>query len=699
MFKKRMVLSLFFVFALFLAISCQEQTPDANTSATETAQAVLVALATEMKSTADAQPTVTLTLAPTAVPTSTPRPTSLPPTPTLEIPVAAQTAVPFRDVTIDRSNADEVELLALYGQGTIEELSVSPSGRWVAVATISGVSLYETGDPDSVQNFLTNQSVRSIDFSPNGEMVLAGLQTGEFVLISVADRSIVHREIAHEEAILAVSYAPDGTHLATGGNDGVIKIFDAESMDELVEIEAHSSRINDLAWSPDSLSLASASADFFTRVWNLEGDLVDEFLFQNGSITCVTFSTDGQYIATGSADFTVFIRNLVEEDSLPIVLENDNIVRTIAFTSDNQQIAIGGDDYGIDIWELFGDDGAYLGFQSKTLNHDYTVISAEYLPDNETLVSATWGSLLSWWDVPNRETSQTVDRGFLISAGIFDGAPIILSEPSIGTIDVYNAETQQNILTIEDAHPTTIYQAALSPDQAWIVTASYDGFRLWELATGELVYEGLGYTGFISTMSWADGSELLGIGFNNGDAILFDPATLAEELFDISATRILALGFSDDLNIIATGGDDNDVTLWRRTDGTAIATLEGHIDTIYGIAFAPDSSILASASSDYSVNIWQGVTGDTEEYGQFITSLDDHTFRVKSVAFSPDGSLIASLADDGTAMIWNADNGELLHVLAGFTGYTKTIAFNPQGTLLYTFDWDGVMRIFGIPAE
>jgi WD40 repeat protein len=447
------------------------------------------------------------------------------------------------------------------------------------------------------------------------------------------------------------------------------------------------------------MTCASGSSDFYTRIWNLDGEMVENFLYQNGSITTVKFSDDGQHLASGSADFTVFIRNLTDEETLPIVLNNDNIVRTISFTPDSSQIAIGGDDYGVDIWELFDDEGNYQGYISNTLNHDYTVISAAFLPNGETLVTATWGSLISWWDVPNRETIQTVDRGFLISAGIFDGTPIILSEPSIGTIEVYNAETLQNIIMIEDAHPTTIYQGALSPDRAWLVTASYDGFRIWDMATGEMAYEGLGYTGFVSELKWSDDSKLLGVGLNNGDVVLFTPETLTEEVFDVSNARILAIDFSSDLNIVASGGDDNEINLWRRTDGEIIVTLEGHIDTIYDVAFSPDGNTIATASSDYSVNIWQGVTGDTEDYGQFLSTLEEHEFRVKGVAYSPDGSLIASVSDDGTAMLWDAANGELKATLTGFTGYAKRIGFNQDGTLLFTYDWDGVMRILGIPVE
>jgi WD40 repeat protein len=685
-----------------LFTACQSPVQDTTDSATETAVAELAQQATDMSATLDAQPTVTRTLEPTPIPTSTPRPTDIPPTPTLELPVSVLTPVPFQDQEINASNASSVALLAIYGKGTIEEIAVSPSGRWVVAATISGVSVYQTGAPDAAQHYLRNQTVRSVAIAPNGEMIATGLQSGELVIMSISDGEIQHRLPAHESGVFAVAYAPDGSMIASGGADGVIKLWNAEDGSVVNEINAHTGRVNDIAFSPDSLSLASGSIDRTVKIWTVEGEQVASYTAQNGAITAVAFSNDGRRLASGSAefpDYTTFIRNLTDEEALPIVLNNDNIVRSIAFSNDDRQIAIGGDDYGVDIWELFDEDDNYLGFRSQLLTHDFTVISLAYLPDDVTLVTATWDTVINWWNLTDREITQRIDRGLLIGTDYIDNRPLISSQSAVGDLLVYDGDTLEDILVIEEAHPASLYRAAISPNSEWVVTISFDGFRVWDMQSGEVVFEDVVNDAIITAIEWSSDSQYLGVGFNNGDIEIYSTQTQQAQVFDKSNQRILSLAFSPDLNLVASAGDDGQPQIWRLSDGETLATLTGHTDAVWDILFSPDGTTLATASSDYNVILWQGITGEASEYGAIQVVLRDHTFRVKGVAFSPDSSLLVSVSDDGSAILWNTANGQRINTLTGLTGDVRNVQFNQDGTLFYTWDWDGIMRIFGIPVQ
>ncbi len=46
--------------------------------------------------------------------------------------------------------------------------------------------------------------------------------------------------------------------------------------------------------------------------------------------------------------------------------------------------------------------------------------------------------------------------------------------------------------------------------------------------------------------------------------------------------------------------------LWDVATGTAITTLGGHTDRIFGVAFSPDGNFLATTSFDKTVKIWKG---------------------------------------------------------------------------------------------
>jgi WD40 repeat protein len=685
-----------------LFTACQASPQDTTPNATETAVAELAQQATDMSATLEAQPTVTATLEPTPIPTSTPRPTDIPPTPTLELPVSVMTPVPFQEQEINAANADSVSLLAMYGKGTIEEIAVSPSGRWVVAATISGVSVYETGAPEAVQHYLRNQTVRAVAISPEGGEIAAGLENGEVVILSISNGEIYHRLPAHEGGVFAVAYAPDGSLIASGGADGVIKLWDAEEGSPMNNIIAHTGRVNDIAFSPDSLSLASGSIDRTVKISTIEGNITAMYDDQNGAITSVAFSNDGRRLASGSAefpDYTTFIRNLTDEEAVPIVINNENIVRSLAFSNDDRQIAIGGDDYGVDVWDLFDEEGNYLGFRSQLLTHDFTVISLAYLPDDVSLVTATWDTVISWWNLTDRETTQRIDRGLLIGTDYIDNRPLISSQSAVGDLLVYDGDTLEQVLTIEEAHPASLYRAAIAPNGEWVTTVSFDGFRVWDIASGEIVFEETVNEAIVTAIEWSHDSQYLGIGFNNGDIEIYSTQTQEAQVFNKSNQRILSLAFSPDLNLVASAGDDGQPQIWRLSDGETLATLTGHTDAVWDISFSPDGTTLATASSDYNVILWQGISGEESEYGAIQAVLRDHTFRTKGVAFSPDGSLLVSVSDDGSAILWNAANGERINTLTGLTGDVRSIQFNQNGNLFYTWDWDGIMRIFGIPVQ
>lgn len=692
--KVHLIITLILAFAIFMT-GCQ--TPEStDTNSTQTAQAALNQVGTEMS--ADIEPTITSYPTATQAPTITPIPTKVPPTATPELPVSAATPIPSSGETINVTNASDVVPLAVYGKGTIEEISVSPSGRWVAAATISGISIYDTDNPEDEVVYLPNQSIRSIDISSNGEVVAAGLQDGRIVILNLADGSIVQEIEAHEGAVLSIVISKDNLNLASGGDDNLVKVWDFETGQNRYTFTEHYGRINDLDFSPDNSLLASGSSDSRVIIWDIAtGEALKIYDPQLGSITTLVFSPDGTYLASGSSDFSTYIFNLNNDEVLPFVLPGDNIVRDVAFAPDMSQIAIGGDTNSIEIWEFLDEEGAYQGYQTLSLPHNYTIKSFEYTNDGSTLISGTYTSTISWWKMPERELVTEIDRGLLISAGFINNEPYILSEPTTGSLSLYNADTLEEILRVDDAHSNTIYSGLLLPDGDSLITVSFGGYKIWNVKTGEMLTEDVSNPSYITSLEPSDDGKYIALGWASGEVEILDNETLTPLMtFTHGSGSVRALDFSGDSNILATGGDDTVIRLWRVTDGEELAALEGHGDVIFDVEFSPNGEMIASASSDYTVRLWQSINGEEEDWGTMISTLSDHDFRVKSVAFSPAGDLLASVSDDGTAILWNISGGQVLTTLPYFTGFTKDIRFNDDGSLIYTWDWDGVMRIFGI---
>lgn len=106
-------------------------------------------------------------------------------------------------------------------------------------------------------------------------------------------------------------------------------------------------------------------------------------------------------------------------------------------------------------------------------------------------------------------------------------------------------------------------------------------------------------------------------------------------------------------------------------------TLEGHNDSVSGMAFSADGGRLASASRDGTVRLWNTATGKCER------TLEGHNDWVNGVAFSIDGGRLASASDDKTVQLWNTATGKCERTLEADT-IIKSFSFSTDGQYLQT---------------
>ena len=143
-------------------------------------------------------------------------------------------------------------------------------------------------------------------------------------------------------------------------------------------------------------------------------------------------------------------------------------------------------------------------------------------------------------------------------------------------------------------------------------------------------------------------------------------------------SRVNAVAFSPDGQLVASASDDKTVRVWEAATGSCRSVLEGHTDRINAVAFSPDGQLIASASHDKTVRVWEAATGSCRSV------LEGHTDRINAVAFSPDGQLIASASHDKTVRVWEAATGSCRSVLESHTSYVSAVTFSPDGQYIQT---------------
>lgn len=163
-----------------------------------------------------------------------------------------------------------------------------------------------------------------------------------------------------------------------------------------------------------------------------------------------------------------------------------------------------------------------------------------------------------------------------------------------------------------------------------------------------------------------------------------DPSVLAD--------RVTAVAFSPNGNLLATGGGtpsrDGELKFWRVADGTLARQVpNAHTDTINALAFSPDGELLATAASDRLARVWRVSDGTR------VANLEGHSGHVLGLAWRADGLALATGGADRTVRIWDVATGKQTKSTANFGGEIAALSFVGAGELLLAASGDKSLRL------
>jgi serine/threonine protein kinase len=156
---------------------------------------------------------------------------------------------------------------------------------------------------------------KAIDRDPRQRYASAGELAADLQRFAV-DEPIRARLKGQGGPVRSVSWSPHGLRLATVCADGTAHVWDVDSARELVTLTWHNSGfdsfdfwsgvVHSTSWSPDGLRLATGSADGTAHVWDVvSGRELLSLSGQTRAVLSVAWSPDGQRLATASEDGTV----------------------------------------------------------------------------------------------------------------------------------------------------------------------------------------------------------------------------------------------------------------------------------------------------------------------------------------------------------------------------------------------------------
>jgi WD40 repeat protein/beta-lactamase regulating signal transducer with metallopeptidase domain len=525
--------------------------------------------------------------------------------------------------------------------------------------------------------------------------------------------------------ITGIAFSPDGRLIAaTEANAPAprVSLFDVRT-GRLAKLVNPPDRprgwVNCVAFSPDQTKLVWGEISGEVAVWDLARDrlLFREKLHGN-EVSDVTFSPDGQIVASGGEDGAVHLRRAADPRDVIQVLatgERQPVGHRafaglpagplpvgpihLAFTSDGARLIVGsGSSATISIWRI--KDGQLV----RRIEHAHgnsrgtssSLSSVAVTPDGRRILSAGESTVpitqtklkygarnvtlteIRFWDLETGERvkdlqgEEDIGRGY--AALSRDGRHVAVGD--FGLLRILDATTGRPERTIS-LPGCWGDRPAFSPDGTLVAMAIYNTIGIFEVGTGRrLHHDERTPEGEFASCAWSPSGDRIGTGHSDGEVRVWEAATGKLLWHKVLAPVISSSGwnarpaflaFSGDGRLIVAAGRRDDPVAYRNgivavyEADTGRTVREVTQKEIRWAALAADGRtvVVATSSGGWGDTHFLGVEVGTGRTRWANPSEDERPgfVQIAGMQFQPNSPFFSASMRDGNVIRFNALTG------------------------------------------
>ena len=472
--------------------------------------------------------------------------------------------------------------IARLGRGSLFDLSFSPDGRYLAVATTIGCWLYDLPTLTPLALFETERGV-----------------------------------------LQKIVFSRDAQWIATTNWDGIVKVWETQTPQCITKIDCPS--VSELHFSQDGQYLAVSSRRrnaVYTWCTNTDEPILQfpiEAEDTKGHRFPICFSPNGNllaYVSSVSPQATITILDVDTGEhktdfSCPAPLGFQGLV----FSPCGQYLAAAHQNGDVQVCNVHNATSEIVHTVSDT-----TYVKLAYTPDGALRVAEVHEGKVVMWDTVQREKVDTLEFGTRRAVCRFSDDGTYFAAANSREFRVWTAEKPIRVVPMPDAHINIVRWLRFSQKGKTLISGHRPETLDWSVVNHQAQRisrpntEGysLGLSRVLSPCEEFLAAAVVGVRHSTDIAITVWHITSGTLIAELTGheKRVLQMAYSPTGNCLVSGSLSGELYVWDTQQWVKRFELIGHTDEIRSAVFHPDGKQLVTASHDKTARGWNIENGE-----------------------------------------------------------------------------------------